>query len=454
MWIDQLYAPGLHLPCQEKVIESYPAFVDDGNPVIHTITHPMDKISAYWGKIRLSTLLILVLAGCDMEQPAGEATSSEPVSIHSDTYVDVSKEPLSKDLFGKVASLPETPHPHWVWIADFAASSMPDGRAYLYDGDTARLLGALNTGYSFNALNIPGHYREIYSAETYYARTTRGKRTDVVSIYDPFKLSFVAEIEIPAKRASTIPRLADSALTDDDRFMAVFNLTPAASLSIVDLEQRRFAGEIITPGCTMAYAAGERRFFALCSDGSLLLIDITDEGTQGSAQKSEPFFNALEDPILETGVRHGDTWYFMSVLGKVHPVDISAAGPVFADTWWYLDEEQREANWRIGGMQPVTLHNAGQRLYILLHQGDFFSYEAPGTEIWVYDLATHERTSRIKTNHPSSAIAVSQDDSPLLYTITEDLSSLDIYNATSGKYLRSANELGIVPSLIQPLPLP
>ena len=97
--------------------------------------------------------------------------------------MDVSKEPLSKDLFGKVAELPETAHPHWVWIADFAASSMPDGRAYIYDGDTARLLGALNTGYSFNALNIPGHYREIYSAETYYARTTRGKRTDVVSIY-------------------------------------------------------------------------------------------------------------------------------------------------------------------------------------------------------------------------------------------------------------------------------
>ena len=430
--------------------------MDDGNPVNHTNTLPMDKISASWGKIRLSTLLILILAlaGCDAEQPAGEATSSEALSIQSDSYVDVSKEPLSKDLFGKVAAIPETPHPHWVWIADFAASSMPDGRAYLYDGDTARLLGALNTGYSFNALNIPDHYREIYSAETYYARTTRGKRTDVVSIYDPFKLSFVAEIEIPAKRASTIPRLADSALTDDDRFMAVFNLTPAASLSIVDLEQRRFAGEIITPGCTMAYAAGERRFFALCSDGSLLLIDITDEGTQASAQKSETFFNALEDPILETGVRHGDTWYFMSVLGKVHPVDISAAGPVFADTWWYLDEEQREANWRIGGMQPVTLHNAGQRLYILLHQGDFYSYEAPGTEIWVYDLATHERISRIKTNNPSSAIAVSQDDSPLLYTITEDLSSLDIYDATSGKYLRSANELGIVPSLIQPLPLP
>ena len=413
----------------------------------------MDKISVSWSKVRLFTLLLL-LTGCDSDQPAGESTPVATASVDSSAYVDVSKEPLSKDLFGKVAELPETAHPHWVWIADFAASSMPDGRAYIYDGDTARLLGALNTGYSFNALNIPGHYREIYSAETYYARTTRGKRTDVVSIYDPFKLVPVAEIEIPPKRVSTIPRLADSALTDNDRFMAVFNLTPASSLSIVDLEQRRFAGEIMIPGCAMAYSAGDRRLFSLCSDGSLLLINLTDDGTAATVEKSEPFFDVHKDPILETGVRHGDTWYFMSVLGKVYPVEFSTAGPVFADTWWYLDEKQREANWRIGGMQPVALNNAGQRLYILLHQGDFFSYEAPGTEIWVYDPATHKRISRIKTNHASSAIAVSQDDNPLLYTITEDLSSLDIYDATSGKYLRSADELGIVPSLIQPVRLP
>ena len=271
---------------------------------------------------------LLLLFGCEAEQaiPAtGEAVSTP--SVPADSSVDVSKEPLAKDLFGKVETLPDVQHPHWVWIYDMAADSMPDGRAYLYDGDTARLLGMLSTGYSFNALNLPGHYREVYSAETYYARTTRGKRTDVVSIYDPFKLTPVAEIEIPAKRVSTLPRLADSTLTDDDRFMAVFNLTPAASLSIVDLEQRRFAGEVMTPGCAMAYGAGDRRFFALCSDGALLLIDLTEEGTQAAAQRSEPFFNALEDPILETGVRSGNTWYFISVLGKVHPVEFSADGP-------------------------------------------------------------------------------------------------------------------------------
>ena len=414
----------------------------------------MDKFSVTWSKWGILLLALLLLAGCDAQHPADEPDSPATAPAESDAYVDVSKEPLGKDVFGKVTALPESHHPHWVWIYDIAAASMPDGRASLYDGDTGRLLGMLNTGYSFNALNIPGHYREVYSAETYYARTTRGERTDVVSIYDPFKLLPVAEIEIPAKRVSTLPRLADSALTDDDRFMAVFNLTPAASLSIVDVEQRRFAGEVMIPGCAMAYAAGDRRFFALCSDGALLLIDLAEDGTQAAARRSEPFFNALEDPILETGVRRGDTWYFMSVLGKVHPVEISADGPVFSDTWWYLDEDDREANWRIGGMQAVTLHEAREHLYILMHQGDFFTYENPGPEIWVYDLATQARIERIRTRRPSISIAVSQDDNPLLYTITEDLSTLDIYDASTGEYLRSAGELGITPFLIEPVPLP
>ena len=415
--------------------------------------YSMGKISVSWSKMRFFILPLLLLAGCNAQQPPDEPASPPTASSEGNTYVDVSKEPLSKDIFGKVAALPETPHPHWVWVYDIAAASMPDGRAYLFDGATGRLLGMLNTGYSFNALNIPGHYREVYSAETYYARTTRGERTDVVSIYDPFKLTPVAEIEIPAKRASTLPRLADSALTDDDRFMAVFNLTPAASLSIVDVEQRRFTAEVMTPGCAMAYAAGDRRFFALCSDGALLLVSLTDEGMHAATQRSEPFFNALEDPILETGVRYGDTWYFMSVLGKVHPVEISSEGPVFADTWWYLDKKDREANWRIGGMQAVTLHEARQHLYILMHQGDFYTYEDPGPEIWVYDLATQTRIEKIRTRHPSISIAVSQDDSPLLYTITEDLGSLDIYDAGSGEYLRSVGELGVTPFLIEPLPL-
>ena len=90
---------------------------------------------------------------------------------------------------------------------------------------------------------------------------------------------------------------------------------------------------------------------------------------------------------------------------------------------------------------------------MVMHQGDFFTYELPGTEIWVYDLETRTRVEKITTRQPSLSIAVSQDDNPLLYTITEDLSALDIYDAGSGEYLRSIGELGVTPFLVQPLPL-
>ena len=407
---------------------------------------------------RASLLFVLLfLWGCEAEGPPATPERSLPAGpgerVEETSLRDISKEALSKDVYGKVESLPERLHPHWVWVADFAGSAMPDGRAYLYDGDTGRMLGMLNTGYSFNALNIPKHYREVYSAETYYSRTTRGERTDLVSVYDPFKLSPVAEVEIPPKRASTIPRLADSALTDDDRFLSVFNLTPAASLSIVDVVERKFTAEIMTPGCAMTYAAGDRRFFALCGDGSLMMVTLTDAGGQAAIEKSAPFFDAHKDPILETGARLGETWLFVSVLGKIHFVDLAGEQPAFPEPWSFLTAAEREANWRAGGMQPLALHEATQRLYLLMRQGDFFSYESPGPEIWVYDLKTRKQVGKIKTRQPSLSIAVSQDEAPLLYAITEKLNQLDIYDG-AGQYLRSVPELGIMAALIQPPPLP
>lgn len=394
---------------------------------------------------------LLLLASCEAErkEQATTASAEEP----GWAVPELAKEVVA-DARGQVTVLPKTLHPHWVWVADFAASSMPDGRAYLYDGDQARLLGMLNTGYSFNALNIPRHYREVYSAETYYSRTTRGRRTDVVSIYDPFLMTPLAEIEIPAKRVSTIPRLGDSALTDDDRFMAVFNLTPASSLSIVDVQERRFVGEIATAGCAMAFAAGARRFISLCGDGSLLQVDLTDTGAPAELKKSRPFFDVHQDPVLDTAERHGDAWYFVSVLGNIHEADVSGEAPVIREPWQHLSERERKADWRIGGVQPVAVHQGRNELYLLMHQGDFYSYEAPGPEIWVYDLVRRERLRKITTRQPSISIAVSQDEAPLLYAITEDLSALDIYDADSGKFLRSAPELGIVPALLQVPPLP
>src|SRR5437762_10255229 len=127
---------------------------------------------------------------------------------------------------GQVVTMPERPGPHWFWLSDILLH-----RTALFDADTGGLLGQISSGtagvgFVIAPLFSPDH-REIYLAETYYARGVRGKRTDVVTVYDAATLQPLGdEIEIPAERAEYFPGTAANALSDDGRFMAVFNLTP------------------------------------------------------------------------------------------------------------------------------------------------------------------------------------------------------------------------------------
>ena len=47
------------------------------------------------------------------------------------------------------------------------------------------MLGMLSTGFGFSGLLVPRSGSVILSPETYFARGTRGTRTDVVTLYDP-----------------------------------------------------------------------------------------------------------------------------------------------------------------------------------------------------------------------------------------------------------------------------
>ena len=180
-------------------------------------------------------------------------------------------------------------------------------------------------------------------------------RTDVVTVYDATTLAPVAEVEIPPKRAEHASGVASSALSDDGRFLAVFNLTPATLLSIVDLQERRFTAEIATPGCSLVYPSGARRFAMLCGDGALMVIEIDDAGLERSRRRSERFFDPLEDPVTEKAARYGGVWNFASFEGWLHPVDLSPEQPTFAPAWSLFSDADREGGWRIGGAQHLPL---------------------------------------------------------------------------------------------------
>lgn len=357
--------------------------------------------------------------------------------------------PLQPDELGLISTLPQQPGAHWIWVSDMVWIAMTDGRATLIDADTGTMLGMLSTGYSFNSLSIPRRYGRVYSAETYYTRYTRGERTDVVTIYDMESLSPVEEIEIPPKRMSTTPKLSTASLTDDDRFMAVYNYTPAQSLSIVDLEARKLVAEVPTPGCALAFPAGERKFFSLCGNGSLQMLILDDNGELADRRTSLPFFDVASDPITEKGVRLGDRWFFPSYAGVVHTVDLSGKDAAFPKTWSLLTPADRGESWRIGGIQHLAVHRNERRLYALMHQGEQDTHHHPGTQVWVYDLETRQRIQRIELRVPATSIEVSQDGAPLLYAVHPNVAELVVYDALSGEHLRIIPEVSITPSLLQ-----
>jgi len=389
---------------------------------------------------------------------------------------------LAPEKTGGVFELPARPGPGWFWVSDVLMH-----RASLFDAADGRLLGTIDsgsagTGFVIFPLFSPAH-DEIYLAETYWSRGIRGDRTDVVTVYDARTLKPKSEIPIPAKRGEYFPGNAANALSDDGRFMAVFNITPATSLTIVDVKERRVAAEVESPGCSLVYSAGPRRFFMLCGNGSALVVSLDENGAVAKAERTDPFFDAAKDPLTEKAVRRDDEWIFTSYDGVIHTVDVHGPALAFGPTWSMIDDADRAANWRIGGLQHLAVHAASGRLFALVHQGPRDTHKDPGTEVWVYDLEERRRVQRIAVpspivsfiadqarlgpvdNQPLTArvtramldsilpnvgvdrIVVTQGDKPFLVLSSGYPPTITILDAESGKVLREVSEPGLAFSL-------
>lgn len=349
---------------------------------------------------------------------------------------------------GGVLQLPAHPSPHWVWINDMDFDSMPDGKAYLVDGDSGRMLGMLSTGYSFNSVILPKRPGVIYSPETYYSLGTRGTRTDVVTVYDSVHLSPLTEIAIPPKRSSNLAMSAAAGLTDDDRFLLIYNFTPAQSVTVVDTTTRKLVGEIGIPGCALVYTTGPRSFFSICSDGSLLLTRLTDDGKAASREHTGRFFDPMKDPLTEKGVRLGDTWLFASFGGAIYPLRSTSRGVELGPTWSLFTPQELARHWRTGGLQHLALQRQSGRLFAIVHQGGPGTHKDPGQSVWVYDVASHRKVQEIHLQHLATSIQVSQDARPLLFACFLDSETLDIYDGSSGRYLRSVPQIGATPTVL------
>jgi len=384
---------------------------------------------------------------------------------------------LPVEELGRVETLSQPFAPHRVWVTDLLLQ-----RSALMDLDEGRFLGQINGGYG-PLLPLFSQARElVYMPSTFYSRLTYGERTDVVVIWDARTLAPVGEIQVPPKRALDAVALGHSALSDDGRYIALYNYTPAASISIVDLDAHAFVAEVSTPGCALVYAAGDARFFMICGDGSILTVEIDPEGSIAK-QRIPRFCDPSRDPVTEKGVRVGDRWIFASFEGMVHGVDVSGPELVLETPWSLVDAADRLESWRTGGAQHLAVHAASGRLFALMHQGGTDTHKSAGEEVWVYDLARHRREQRIALRNPGvtimgypvefgsdwvwpftnlsdtlldllapagvEQIAVTQDEAPLLVTATTFSGSLGIYDARSGAFVRRVSGAGFTTELIQ-----
>jgi methylamine dehydrogenase heavy chain len=347
----------------------------------------------------------------------------------------------------EVATLAVPASKHWVWVNDFVFPHMVDGMAYLIDGDSGRYLGTLSTGFGFAHLILTRDGKLIYSPETYFSRGTRGKRTDVVTLYDARTLTVSGEIAIPPKRASNMPMIANQVLTDDERFLLIYNFNPSQSVTVVDMKLRKFVREIETPGCALIYPTGPRSFFSVCGDGSLSLVELDDAG--GARQKrTQPLFNLAEDPVTEKAVRIGGIWYFVSFAGRIYPLQAQAQTASMGAPWWLTSDAERKAGWRPGGLQQLAVNPQKSRLYAIMHRGGVETHKDPGKDVWVYDVSTRQRVQQFALKNLTTSIQLSSDAQPLLYSISLERTDLDIYDAASGKLLRSVDHVGTTPTVM------
>ena len=370
---------------------------------------------------------------------------------------------------GDVAKIPSEMGAHWIWASDQVL-----GRSALFDADSGRMLGMVDGGEGVTPLRplISRARHEVYVVETVYSRGHRGTRTDLVTIYDASTLDVKGEVVIPPERADNGNGAWTSALLDGDRFLVVFNQSPGMSVTVVDLEQRRVAGKLATGGCALVLPVGPRRFGMLCGDGTALAVELDDAGREKDRSRSGVFFDPTRDPLTEKGVRNGHVWLFASFEGQLQPIDFAATPPAPAQPWPLFDAAEQSAGWRIGGIEHLALHEKSGRLYSVVHQGGPGTHKDAGPEVWVYDVAQKKCVQRIEVgnltaaflrpqlgiepggvvdwllkhvlpNPGADAVAVTQDETPLLFAGERQSGAVGVYDARSGAHLRDIEEVGI-----------
>ncbi|CAN5394966.1 hypothetical protein BH10PSE12_BH10PSE12_13600 [soil metagenome] len=341
-----------------------------------------------------------------------------------------------------VATLP-APMPHWVYITD----GWSLGGTRIVDGDTGKLKGIVHNPALAN-FTIDPSGRSYYIAESIWARGNRGKREDLVTVYDASTLKITSEIAIPG-RLLIGNRQYNLTTSPDGHYGFVYNMDPSSSIVVVDLKTKKFLTSVEVPGCGMAMAAPDGTTASLCGDGSMTTVSYGAKG-KGTLSRTTTFFSAENDPIFDNSFVDTKTGkaLFLTYTGLIYEATLGAK-PVIGEPWSLQTAAgvppavttPLTVNWMPGGRQPIAYHRDSGKAYVLMHMGEFWTQKVPGTELWEVDVAAKKVLRRMKITDAADNVIVSQGAAPLLFLNTGD-GKLTVFDATTLEEKHKLTEVG------------
>ena len=341
-------------------------------------------------------------------------------------------------------------HPHEVFVVDMSMPSMTDGRIHVYDADAKKLLGQIDGGFGPGLAISPDH-KTSYVATTYFSRGSHGTRIDVVELTDNTTLAHAGEIAIPPKHAQHVPSPYNTAFSADGKRLYVANITPAASMTVIDVATRKVLPEIDMAACVLAYPSANDRFTSLCESGKALTVTLDAKGREAKRTMSDAFIDVDRDPAFVNASPYQGGYLFTTFGGSVRSADFRGDKAVFGTPWSLLTDAERAEGWRPGGMQQTAVNAKLHRYYVAMHKGGEGSHKEPGTQVWVVDLQTKQRIARWDLAQqkidPLLSIQVSADDKPLFYGLTPT-SDLVVMDALTGTLLHVEKQVGSTSSLL------
>ena len=339
------------------------------------------------------------------------------------------------------------PNARRVYIQDpahFAAIT----QQFIIDGSTAEVIGMTDGGFLPHPVAAEdGSF--FAQASTVFERIARGKRTDYVEVFDPQTLLPTADIELPEDGQRFLIGTYQwmNALTPDNKTLLYYQFSPAPAVGVVDLAEKKFDRMLEVPDCYHIFPVSPTVFYMNCRDGSLARVDFANGET--NVTNSEVFHTEEELLINHPAfsLRSGRL-VWPTYTGKIFQIDLTEDAATFRTPIEALTEAERADDWRPGGWQQTAYHRQSDRIYLLVDQRDQWRHKTASRFVLVIDAATGQRIDKIELGHEIDSINVSQDAEPLLYALSSGTQTLHIFDAASGKELRSVNQLGRGPQII------